>query len=190
MFCPLCQDITRSVVVAAGPYDVVQIKDQSKNNEILKVEVVASVLKQRYRMTYYIDCVKNTFTVSIPKMFPSNEESVTKASSPTFFLSLMSNCETCGNTSLNTLDIEIDLLSKKISNFGVAMEGIYLLEHKSKFHLTLNHESNELLVSKCFEDETGSIVDDNKVINLPLTQFDFSKPKKVLNRIRTFLVFS
>lgn len=190
LFCPLCQDMTRDITVVAGPYDVVAIMGQSKDNEFLKIETVVKLLKQRYSVNYYIDCVRNVFTISVPKMVPSNEESVTKASSSVFFFSLISNCEACGNTSLNSSDIELDILSKKISNFGVDMEGIYLLEQKTKYHLTLNHSSDELLVSKCFEDDSGTIIDDNKVINLPLTHFDFSKPKKVLNRIRTFLVFS
>jgi len=176
--------------VAAGPFHVVIVTYQSKDNEFLKIETVVKMPKQRYSVNYYIDCVKNVFTISVPKTLPNNEESVTKAFSSTFFLSLLSSCHVCANTSVNSADVEIDLLSKKISNFEVVMEGIYLFEQKNKYHLTLNHKSDELLVSKCFEDDSGRIIDDNKVVNLPLTYFDFSKPKKVINRIRTFLVFS
>ncbi len=189
LFCPLCQDITRDIVVLGGPSEVLEIKSQIKENEILSVRGLAKVGKQRYKMTYHIDCVRNTFTVEIsdPEV---QDPPVNRANASTFYLELITDCHQCGNTSANSTDIEIDLLSKKVTNFGVEMEGIYLLNQKTKYHLTLNHTAQQLTLSKCFEDDEGTIIDDNKTISFPLTHFDFSKPKKVLNRIRTLLVFS
>lgn len=189
LFCPLCQDITREVMVTGGPSNVLEVKSQKKTNEILKVQCTAKLAKQSYNIAYYIDCVKNCFTVSITEA-QVQDPPVKGASSPIFTLGLISDCRICGNTSMNSADIEIDLLSKKVTNFGVEMEGIYLLNQKTKYHLTLNHTVQQLTLSKCFEDDDGSIVDDNKTISFPLTHFDFSQPKKVLNRIRTLLVFS
>ena len=189
LFCPLCQDITREVIVAGGPSNVIEVKSQKKTNEILKIQCSAKLARQSYNIAYYIDCIKNTFTVSITEA-QVQDPPVKGTSSPTFTLSLISDCRICGNTSMNSEDIEIDLLTKKVSNFEVCMEGIYLLNQKNKYHLTLNHKAQELILSKCHEDDDGSIIDDNKTISFPLTHFDFSKPKKVLNRIRTLLVFS
>jgi hypothetical protein len=47
-----------------------------------------------------------------------------------------------------------------------------------------------MLVSKCFIDHEGQIVDDNKVIECPLVNLDFSDYDKVINRIKTLILFS
>lgn len=189
LFCPICQDITREIQIEAGPYETTEVKSHIKKDHILKLVCLARLGSKQYNMVYYIDCLKNTFTISINEIGEQNPP-VNKASSPTFFIFMMGICRQCNSTHTNSSDLEIDILSKEISNIGITTEGIYVLNQKDKYHLTLQHDQNNMLVSKCFEDEHGEIVDDNKPISFPLAPFDFSKPNKVIKRIKTLLVFS
>lgn len=187
-FCPLCQDITRGITVASGPGESSIVTKQKKVNEILQITTVKKVGSANYTHTYYIDCVRNTFTLSIKEAMPEDPPVKRQASNFMFFL--ISDCDVCHNTSTNSTDIELDILSKKVSNIGVELESIYMLNKKSKYHLVLNHEDQLLNISKVKYLAQIGEAEEGKVITFPLTQFDFSKPKKVFNRIRTLLVFS
>lgn len=188
-FCPLCQDITRDITVASGPGESSVITKQKKDNEILQITCLKMVGSMKFTYTYYIDCVRNTFTLSVKEANP--EDSPVKRQASNFMFYLISSCDVCNNTSTNSTDIELDILSKKITSFGVSLESIYMLNQKSKYHLVLDHDSQLLNVTKVrYVSDIGEIEDESKVITFPLTHFDFSKPKKVIKRIQTLLVFS
>jgi hypothetical protein len=189
MFCPLCQDVVRDVDVIVGPSEMAELVSFKKNGPILEVKCKIPLGSKKNVHTYYIDCPRNTFTFSVVEV-GIQEAPNNRVAGGYFFLTFMSSCPQCNCTYTNSLDMELDFLQKKISNLGISLEGIYLLKDKSKFHLTFQHENDTILVSKMTEDTNGELVDDNKTVSFPMTHFDFSKPKKVLNRLKTLLVFS
>ncbi len=189
LFCPLCRDMTRDIHVAAGPGEELEVKTFKKVNETLFVKCLVKKPSSNYKIAFHIDCTRNNFVLTI--QVPEGKQPPILKNPTRCYLYLLSDCKKCGNSNTNSSDIELDLLQKKISNIGIELEGMYFLTGKSKYHLTLNHTDGQLLVSRCIEDpETGGIIDENKTISFPLSHFDFSKPKKVINRIRTLLVFS
>jgi hypothetical protein len=190
LFCPICRDVIREVSVSVGPDDAFTIKKWEKENHILHLHCTFKAKKQKYKTVYHINCLDNSFTVDISEPVRTTERA-DGASAPYFFFYIFSDCKKCNNTHTNSSDLELDLLNKKVTNIGLEREGIYLLSEKDKYHLTICHDSNEIELSKMFHDDAlGTLVDDNNVISLPLIEFDYSNVKKVINKIKTLLVFS
>lgn len=190
LFCPICRDITREISIQGGPPEVTQIKSYRKVDHFLEIDCFVTVSKKQYGITYYLDCLRNTFTQTI-KEIGIQDPPINRASSANFYIYFLADCRVCNSTHTNSQDIELDILKKKVSNIGVSLEGVYLLKQKDKYHLTIQHKDQKILVSRMIEDpDSGELIDDNKVVSFPLTHLDFSKPKKLINRIKTLLVFS
>jgi hypothetical protein len=189
LFCPICRDITREVYVSVGPDDVFELSKFEKKDHILFLDCFFYTKKEEFKIKYEINCLNNSFKAIISSPNPSSR-TITGASSAHFYFYINSDCRICNASYTNGADLEIDFLSKEIINIGIEREGIYLLNEKSKYHITLEHDNNRMQISKCFEDEDGGIVDDNKPFIFPMIKLDFSNPKKVINKIKTLLVFS
>lgn len=190
LFCPLCRDVVRDIGVSLHPHETLHYLSHKKKDHILELKCERIAGGRKYTTTYYIDCLRNTFTLSVEKDVPHKSEAPLPMAYYFVYMTLMANCSKCNCTYTNSADLELDLIKKTILNIGVELEGIYLLEDKSKYHLTFQHNTESILVSRIFETEEGGFVDDNKTVSFPMTHFDFSKPKKVLNRLKTLLVFS
>lgn len=190
LYCPLCQDVVRDLQVSLGPPEVSKILSVKRINHNLYIDCSLTIYNRKYHTKVIINLLNNSFQANYSepeKAVPS----VDKASSAHFFLHIQSVCRHCDATTTNSSDMEMDLSGNHIHNIGVTREGIYLLDQKDKYHVTLCYDNSNMLISKCFVDEAlGGLVDDNKVITLPLVEFDFSQPKKVVHRIKTLLVFS
>jgi hypothetical protein len=189
LYCPLCKDVVRNMVVSMGPSNVSAVKTFKKVNQFLHVDARFHFFKKKYNGKLIINCVTNTFEIAVEQI-EDGDLLVNKSPSSTLYLELQSTCNECANTFVVSSDIDIDLLGKTLSNFSISREGFYLLKGKSKYHVSLDHESNTMDISKCFEDDSGTIVDDNKPLRFPIINFDFSNTQKVINKIRTLLVFS
>jgi hypothetical protein len=189
LFCPLCRDITREINISVGPDDAFEIFNFEKNNHILSLDCFFYTKKEEFKIKYDINCLTNSFEVVISKSTPSSR-TVTKASSAHFFFYINSDCRGCNATHTNSADLELDMTNKIVTNINVEREGIYLLNEKTKYHITLEHDNNRMQISKVFEDEELGIIDDNKPFIFPMMKLDFSNPKKVINKIKTLLVFS
>lgn len=189
LFCPICRDITREINVSVGPDDAFEIFKFEKNDHILSLDCFFYTKNKEFKIKYDINCLNNSFNVVISDPTPSTRD-VSRASSAHFFFYINSDCRICNATHTNSADLELDMINKVVSNINVEREGIYLLNEKTKYHITLEHDCNRMQISKCFEDEELGILDDNKPFTFPMIKFDFSNPKKVINKIRTLLVFS
>lgn len=189
LFCPICQDLTREVSVDVGPDDAFTITSFEKDNHILRLDCTFRAKKQKYKTVYYINCLDNSFTVDISEPVHSTERE-DGASSPHFFFYLFSDCKRCNAAHTNSSDLELDLLNKRIYNIGVEREGIYLLSKSLNYHITLDHSQNDMSICKCFISDDEVLLDDNKLFNFSIIDFDYSNPKKVFNKIKTLLVFS
>lgn len=193
-FCPICQDMCRDVTIDVGPDDVFTISSFEKQDHILRLECTFRAKKQRYRTVYSVNCLDNTFKVDISEPVHESASSDSykrndRASAPYFFFYIFSDCKKCNSAHTNSSDLELDLLERKVSNIGIEREGVYLLTEKDKFHISLFYDRNVMLVSRARE-EDSVIVDDDKHVELPLVNLDFSNPNKVINKIKTLILFS
>lgn len=192
LFCPICQDSVRTIYVDVGPDDTFQLSNFKKDNHILKLDCAFRAKKQIYNIDYCINCLDNSFTVDIHEPKPITDNSrVDKASAPYFYFYIHSACRECDTTHTNSNDLEIELLTSKITNIGMETEDVYLCGDKYNFHIATSYSENEMLISKFKEDPfNGEFVNDDKPCQLPIIDFDYSSPKKVINKIKTLLVFS
>lgn len=181
LYCPVCKDICRDIQVLVGPDDHYQVVFSEKEDHILSIQCLYGRKHKSTHITYNIDCLNNTFEI---------EGDVNRIDDSYCYFYIQSDCRQCNATYTNGADLELNQETKQVYNIGVEREGVYLLSTKDKYHLTLQYDNNTMLVSKCFEDEEGMIIDDNKVCNLPIVNIDFSKPRKAAHRIKTLLVFS
>lgn len=189
LFCPICQDITRDMQVSVGPDDVFTLSSFEKNNHILTLHTCFRVKKLKYNIKYDINCLDSSFIADISDPIPSDKV-VEGSKLPYFYFYIRSNCQICDASHSNGTDLELDLGTRVIKNIGVETDGIYLLKEKTKYHISMEYDNGKMIISKCFEDENGELLDDNKPFSFPIINFDFSDTKRVVRRIKTLLVFS
>src|ERR1700722_1895367 len=191
LFCPICQDMTREVHVSVGPDEVFKLLRSKKDNHIIHLNCSAQIKKQKYKANFCINGLDNTFTFVISDLpgsgFYSSPLSVEKAKTPYFYFYVQSNCKRCHCTSVFSSDLELDLLRKVITNIGVERETVILLNESDKYHLSLEYDENQMIISRYTEededlDEEGSL---DKEFITSLIDLDFSQPSKVVRKIKT-----
>lgn len=178
LYCPICKVICREITVAAGPNDQFKLVFFKKENHILAIQCV---YKKSFIVNYEINCLDNTF-----KIIGNN----LNLDQTYCYFYIQSICRICNATHVTGTDLELNLEEKSIYNIGLEKEGVYLLSTKDMYHITILYKNSTMLVSKCFKDKDGIVLDDNRVCTLPLVDLDFSNLHKVAYRIKTMLVFS
>ncbi len=176
--CPVCDDTSREIVVSAGPEDKFKLVFFKKEDNILNIQCV---YKNKFLATYDIDCLNNTFKIC------GNEPNLDKTYC---YFCLQSVCRQCNASHATGSDLELSWIDNSINHIGIEREGVYILSTKDKYHVSMIYENSTMIVSKCFKDKDGQIIDDNRICILPLVDLDFSEPRKTAHRIKTMLVFS
>lgn len=194
LFCPICMRNCREVVVSVGPDGVfILISSQKKDNN-LYLQCTYKNKRNIYNVDYNINCLDNTFHVEVPKvqeLAPGEVANPIRVKQAYFFFFVEGLCHECHCTSAHGLDLELDIVDKKISNIGLERESFYLLEGKDKFHVTPIHDRNVMLVSRCYvDDEEIGFSESDKTIELPLVKLDLSDQAKATNKIKTLILFS
>jgi len=64
-----------------------------------------------------------------------------------------------------------------------------LISEENKFYIQILHHKNKINISRYIMLD-GIMVDENKVISLPLAPLDFTNKDKVVQRINTMILFS
>lgn len=189
LFCPICQDITRTPVVSVGPDEAVKIKSFKKDNHILHLHCTLELGNRKFLVDYFINCLDNSFEfdISDPEL---SEHSVDRASSAYFYFYINSDCRECNCSYANSTDLELDFLNSEITNVGLEREGVWLLKEKTKFAVVNSYTDQQTMIYKCNVNDEGMVEDDNRPFLLPIIEFDYSRPRKVVNKIKTLLIFS
>lgn len=189
LFCPICQDITRDLHISVGPDEAFKLIAHKKDNHILHLQCIFQRTSLSYKVNYTINCLDNSFLLDISEPETSNSN-VDKASAPYFYFYIQGDCKSCNSTYASSKDLELSLLNKKIENIGIELEGVYLLGKESHYHITMAYEDKEMLITRCHEEDGMIMEDSGKPFRLPIMEFDFSQPNKVINKIKTILLFS
>ncbi len=192
-FCPICTRNCREVIVSVGPDGVfILISSQKKDNN-LYLQCTYKNKRNIYNVDYNINCLDNTFQVEVPKvqeLAPGEVANTKRVKQAYFFFFVEGLCYECNCTSAHGLDLELDIVDKKISNIGLERESFYLLEGKDKFHVTPIHDRNVMLVSRHIDTEEIGFSGDDKTIELPLVKLDLTDQEKATNKIKTLILFS
>ncbi len=193
-YCPICMRNCREVIVSVGPDAVfILVSSQKKDNE-LYLQCTYKNKRSIYTVEYNINCTDNTFLVKVPNVveLPLGETAKPeKVKEAYFFFFIEGLCKECSCTSAHGLDLELDIVDRKVANIGLERESFYLLESKDKFHVTPIHDRNIMLVSRCYvDDEQIGFTESDKPIELPLVKLDLSDQEKTSNKIKTLILFS
>ncbi len=194
-YCPICLRSCREVVVSVGPDGhFILVAAQKQDNDTLFLQCTYKNKRSIYSVNYDINCLDNTFKVTVPyvqEVAPGEVANTEKAKKAYFFFFIEGLCRECNCTSAHGLDLELDIVDRKISNIGLERESFYLLEGKHKFHVSPIHDRNVMLVSRCYPDDEGiGFIESDKTIELPLVKLDLSDQERVVEKIKTLILFS
>lgn len=189
LFCPICQKKIREITISVGPDEVFELTSFEKNENSLILNCSTKIRNNIYYCRYDINCNSNKFQFSVlgASTLPT-ELAINRASSPYFYFYIYSNCTECGLSYLNSNDLELDLLDDKVVNIGLEREGIHILNQNGNFLISISYGSNNMLISRVLLED--GIYVNGKPSTFPIADFDFSNPGRVINKIKTMLLFS
>jgi hypothetical protein len=191
-FCPVCQN-TREMSVSVGPDDVFTLDSFSKRDSILELQCQFHKKQNIYYVSYKIDCNTNSFDVQVTNVLekmPETKMPPDKVKKAYFFFYIQSNCQYCDCSTAHGKDLELDMLEKKVYNIGLERESHWLLNETDKFHISVIHDRDVMLVTRCYGIDEFDFREDGKSITLPLVKLDLSNQHKVVNKIKTLILFS
>lgn len=144
-----------------------------------------------YPVEMKIDCHSNTVEAIVGTGYNSSGPNVIpeRVDKAYFYFYIQGRCEHCHNSAAYSLDIETDILKKKVFNIGLEREVFSLVKEEDKFFVTLNHDSDIMRVSRFYETLSGEL-EDVKSIELPIVNIDCVDQAKTINKIKTLILFS
>jgi hypothetical protein len=192
LWCPLCKSFDRDVSLSVGPDDDYSFIKYNKDGYNLVITSSIKPIKSRYRydVTYYINCLLNTYEFNVYNLDNPDYTSLLGDSSifSSFFFYLQSSCESCFNTGVYTADIELE--NGMVFNIMLEREDVYLFSGKKKYRVSYYYDEGRVKIARCWY-SNGELKFSKKrfVKDLPF-DLDFSNIDKALNRISTLLTFS
>lgn len=188
--------MTRDISITVGPDYVFELESFDKVNNTLQLSCVFKrSRKAKYKVEYTINTLTNIFNVSVtdlpvePEDGKDADETV-KVSKAYFYFYIHGNCPECNSSHCNSSDIELNMTKNIVSNIGIERDGTYLLKHKDKYHITTAYDSELMMITKCFINDAGDLIEDDKIFECPIVNFDFSKPERTIEKIKTLMIFS
>ena len=149
LFCPICQEPSRTITVSIGPDWLWRLTEFQKVGSELKIfcywildtEYEDRPIKTKHSAIFTVNCDNNNYQLN------ANNENVRKSST---YIYLHAKCNGCDNTYLDTMDMDFDPETLTIYNFQIEREGAYILSEKDKFHISLQYDRNIMSVSRMF----------------------------------------
>jgi|SRR5579885_3112265 len=187
-FCPLCQLPCRSVSVGMDD-DAYGLLSHNKEENQLVIEAEFSYKRHGRKVIFTIDCTTNQLKTNVLDPQPSLH-TTNKARKAYVGFVVYGDCPQCERSSATSSEIELDITGETLGPIKMDREGIYLTEFEDKFHVSLFYDSETIKVSKCYLDDDNIVVDDNKILELPLVNLDFANKEKIVGKIKTLILFS
>lgn len=190
-FCPFCFSNNKKIDISVGPDGVFNLIEFVKLDHHLELKTLAKINIKRYYINFNINCLDNSFDV---KIFEQSEEDLslaptTKATSPYFYFYWTAYCQICSNSHLDSSDMELDFLNKKIFTLGIENEIGYFIGQEDKYKVSINYKLETMNICRFYphEKENYSL---GPTFSCPMSKIDFSNQQKAVARIRTILLFS
>lgn len=181
-FCPMCQKNCRAISLSIGPDHDFDLHTFSKIKDQLTIECYSIANDtEGYNVDIIVDMNSNNFEL---KAATQDEQYLLNNSY--FYFYLYAKCPVC-KSGLNTSDLEKKDFT--ISNIAVEREEFYCQSDKGQFYIDVLYD-DELLILSTYDIVDEEIVVDDKDISLPLFKLDFSDMSKLINKLKTFIIFS
>lgn len=192
-YCPICTRNCRQIEVSVGPdLSFILINHQKEDNNLI-LQCTYKKSDHIYNIDYNINCVDNTFQVGEPRLVQLgnnstlNPEQVKRAY---FYFFIEGVCGECDCTTTSGVDLEFDVEDGTISSIELERENFYLFETDEKYHLTVIHDRNSILISRLHLNKDMGYSESSKPIELPMFKLDFSDQAKTIKKIKTLILFS
>jgi hypothetical protein len=187
LFCPLCQKDTRTIDLSVGPDPNFECLGFLKENHLLTIQCRNK--KKNCLPIYQINCDNNTYQVEI-KDRPYPDHCVTinpnEDTSRYFYFWINASCQNCHHTWVSTLDVEFESVNGNIFNTGLEQECISLFRRDiPEYQITLDFFQDVTVIYK-LDDYTPRKL----VLKLPLTTWDYSDQDSLIDKIKTYILFS
>ena len=179
--------------MSIGPEDSTKLVQHKKTATNLIITFKA-LLIQSYKITINIDCNKNSFSLTI-KEIPDKSKNISSASN-IFYIYFNAECKHCLKTYCSSSDIEIDILNSKIGSCELERDAVLVnIDNRNYLIFYRNDTSCDPSVKKMFIYDCKYEYDlmTPKIgteIEIPITKFDYSDLDKVIQKIKTLLIFS
>ena len=176
--------------MSVGPDNIFLLQDFNYLDNKIKIQGLFKTKKHKYNLIFNISPDNNSFSSQI-KEYPAEDNDVqNKARKPYFYFYLYSKCRICDLSEANSTDIEIDLLSNQLKNIGLEHENILLLDEQDGFRIEFEYDSNTTLIRKCMISKDFIKDDNKKALCFSILDLDFADKNKLLNKIKTLVLFS
>ncbi len=192
-YCPICKKNSRTVDVSVGPDMVFKLDSFDKKPGVLDMSCSFTNRLNVYLVDYHINCLDNNFDVNVRNVQMNNPHAKIdkqKAAEAYFYFYIQGHCPECTWTWSYGSDLELDALDKTISNITLEREFFYIFTEKDHYQATLVHDRDIMYVSRIEKNEDGTLGETGKSIELPLVKLDVSDQEKVINKIKTLILFS
>lgn len=173
--------------VSVGPDRFWTIVESIKEGEVLTNFCTYKYKQNRYFVNYKFNCIDNTFLLEYSSANTAFQEGLLeKAKEAYFYFYIDGVCPICECSAAATSDLELDFQEGVVTNIQLEREKFYLLQEKDKFHVSLAHSSNIMRVSKY---NAESFEEDDEV-ELPLFNLDLNNQAKLVDKLKTLILFS
>lgn len=192
-FCPVCQSDKREVYVTVGPDAVFSLNSFSKQDSLLELQCAYKKKQNIYSVQYKIDCNTNLFDVAVTNIqivITDSRIPLKKITEAYFYFYIQASCPQCECSSAHSVDLELDIVDKKISNLELERETFLLLNETDKFNITIIHDRNVMLISRLCGADDFHYREDEKSIELPLVKLDLLNQARAVSKIKTLILFS
>jgi hypothetical protein len=188
LFCPICQKHSRTMDISAGPDHIWDVTSFHLWNDTLIVLGTYKYKYNRYFIDLKINCLDNTFdtVVSYENPFPLKLEVINSLPDMELFLDIQGSCSICYCSTVSSESIDFDLKEKKNGSIQLEREKFYLDREKDKYFVTFWHGDNTMRVAK-WNSQTS---EEDKEIELPMATLDLTNQAKVIDKLKTYILFS
>jgi hypothetical protein len=184
LFCPLCQKDIRTIDLGVGPDPTFEHLFFQKENHLLTIQCRNK--KKNCLPKYQINCYDNTYQVEVKdRPYPDCSATKLEDEDSYFYFWLNSNCQTCRSSWTSSMDVEFEPSTKNIFNIGLESEFVYLGRDPFQYEITYDYCENVTLIYRVYSYTRRKLV-----LKLPLTTWDYSDQDSLIDKIKTYILFS
>lgn len=199
IFCPICKKDCRNVEIkflahptratnnirTLYPSKIKNFKFTEKNT-FIEIHIVEKNNFSNNRLNMHdeylikFDSLKNNFFIT-----KKNEISPDKKQLSFYIYAFCDNCLSY----LSSNNIKIDTKIKYSSNLYLESEAFYLTKTEDKYFIFIDYVTKKSQISKVYLDQNNNITVDNKEQEIPIFKIDLNNQSKLIQKIKTILMF-
>lgn len=187
--CPICSG-KRKVTITAGPDEIVRRQQFSfidKPFPLFTLTLDIPKKEQQSEWSHKLNYNKWSCAINMLTGLVGNgsDEPIDD-----LFFHFFASCSNsgCGRSYLNTNDIMVNWKTKQIENLGIEDEVRKIVYDTMRFELNYVYPNNQITV--CRYERRGEEWDKNPGnVILPITDFDFTNPKQLIEKLKTLYFY-